>query len=115
MKKLIPIFLLVFVLSAKVKAQQKIDTAEFKKHLGQVATLCDTVSTYRVFSDTLTLLNMGGVYPHQKFTVALKGKGITIDKANLKGKHLCVTGVLTLFKNQLEIVATEQKQIKLDN
>ena len=113
MKNLMPLALLLFVLSAK--AQQKVDTAEFKKHLGQVATFCDTVSTYRVFSDTLTLLNMGGAYPHQKYTVALKGKGITIDKTNLKGKHLCVTGVLTLFKNQLEVVATEQKQIKLDN
>jgi hypothetical protein len=113
MKKLMPLVLLVFVWCANAKAQ-KIDTAVFKKHLGEVATLCDTVSTFRVISDTLTLVNMGGVYPHQKFTVALKGKGVIITTTNLKGKHLCVTGVLTLFKNQLEIVAQEPKQIEVE-
>ncbi len=111
----------LFILAALVcfaitsRAQQPVTYAiDFKKHLGKTATLCDTVNSLKIFSDTLTLINMGGAYPHQKFTVAVKGNRIQLDWANLKGKHLCVTGVLELYKDQLQIVALEPKQVTVD-
>ena len=114
MKKLFLLTILIFCFAIVSRAQQpKFDTIDFKKHLGKTATLCDYVSSLKIFSDTLTLLNMGGDYPHQKFTVAIKGNRIQLDWANLKGKHLCVTGVLELYKEQLEIVALEPKQIEV--
>ncbi|MDB4926358.1 hypothetical protein [Mucilaginibacter sp.] len=111
MKKLVLLFALVVCFSAKVKAQQTIDFIDFKKHIGKTATLCDTVYSVKVFNDTLTLINMGGNFPNQKFIIAIKGNKISLDWANLKKKHLCVTGVLELYKNTLQIVASEPNQI----
>ncbi|GAB3911855.1 hypothetical protein [Mucilaginibacter boryungensis] len=111
MRKLFTIIILIFAFAFISQAQQITDTLNIKKHLGKTVTLCDYVSGIKIVADTLTLLNMGGIYPHQKFTVAIKGNRIQLDWANLKGKHLCATGVLILYKNQLEIVALEPRQI----
>jgi len=109
-------YIIAFLLSGfslSSHAQQIADTVDIKKNLGKTITLCETVRGIKIVSDTLTLLNMGGVYPHQKYTVAIKGNRIQLDWANLKGKFMCVTGVLILYKNQLEIVAMEPKQIEI--
>src|SRR3954469_5729656 len=98
MKKLLFI-VVISAITFKVSAQ-KFNSADFNKQLGKTGTLCDTVKSLRIVSDTLTLLNMGGVYPRQKYTVAVKGNKITLDWANIKGKNVCVTGVFELFKNQ---------------
>jgi hypothetical protein len=116
MKKLVPAFILLFCLSFTVKAQQKemkqtIDLADAKSHLDKEVTLCDTVYGLKIVSDTLTLLNMGGNYPNQKFTIAIRGNKLQLDWVNLKKKHLCVTGVLQLYKNTLQITASEPNQI----
>jgi hypothetical protein len=111
MKKFFSSVVMLLFIALKGYGQQKTDSIDFKKYLGKTATLCDYVSGIKNFGDTLILVNMGGEYPHQKFTIAVKGKQIRLDWNNLKGKHLCATGVLELYKNQLEIVATEPKQI----
>jgi len=111
MKRLFTILALTFAFALKVQAQQITDTLDLKKRLGKTTTLCDYVTGIKIIADTLTLLNMGGAYPHQKFTVAIKGNRIQLDWANLKGKHLCATGVLMLYKNQVELLVLEPKQI----
>lgn len=111
MRKFFTILILIFAFALKGRAQQVADTLDIKKHLGKTITVCDYVSSIKIVADTLTLLNMGGIYPHQKFTVAIKGNRIQLDWANLKGKHLCATGVLVLYKKQLEVVALEPRQI----
>lgn len=111
MKKLFTLAILLLSFALKSQAQQIADTVDIKKNLGKTITLCETVRGIKIVSDTLTLLNMGGVFPHQKYTVAIKGNRIVLDWANLKGKYMCVTGVLVLYKNQLEIVALEPKQV----
>src|ERR1700710_166177 len=102
MKSIIIAFIL-FAVAGTASAQQKFSAAEFTKNLGKTGTLCDTVYTLKIVSDTLTLLNMGGAYPNQKYTVAVKGNKISLDWANLKGKPLCVTGVFILYKERPEI------------
>ena len=103
-------FLITFVLAASAQ-QHAFSDAEFKKNLDKTGTLCDTVYSLHIFSDTLTLLNMGGVYPNQKYTVAIKGNKINLPWTSLKGKPLCVTGVFILYKERPEIVITEPDQI----
>jgi hypothetical protein len=114
MKQLFTLLILLISLSYKLHAQQITDTVDFKKQIGKTATLCDNVGSIKIVSDTLTLLNMGGVYPRQKFIVAIKGNRIQLDWTKLKGKHLCVTGVLDLYKGQVEIIALEPKQVVVD-
>jgi hypothetical protein len=116
MKKSLLIILLVMGLGFTSKAQQTamkqtIDLADSKSHLGKIVTLCDIVYGVKIVSDTLTLLNMGAAFPNQKFTIAVKGNKLQLDWVNLKKKYLCVTGVLELYKNTLQIVASEPTQV----
>lgn len=116
MKKLIPAFIILVCFSFTTMAQQTamkqtINLADYKSHLGKIVTICDIVYDVKIVSDTLTLLNMGGAFPNQKFTIAVKGNKLQLDWVNLKKKHLCVTGVLELYKNTLQIVASEPTQI----
>lgn len=57
---------------------------------------------------------MGGNYPNQKFTIAVRGNKVTLDWVHLKRKRLCVTGVLALYKEMPEIVAFEPNQITVN-
>jgi hypothetical protein len=111
MKKILFAVFIVIACSKTAAAQHAFSAADFNKELGKTGTLCDTVYSLHVFSDTLTLLNLGGVYPNQKYTVAVKGNKISLDWTTLKGKPLCVTGVFILYKNRPEIEITEPGQI----
>ncbi|ASU36603.1 hypothetical protein [Mucilaginibacter xinganensis] len=107
---LLSAFISLFFAGAAL-AQSTFSEAEFNRKLGKTGTLCDTVYSLRVVSDTLTLLNMGGAYPNQKYTVAIKGNKVTLDYTKLKGKPLCVTGVFLMYKNRPEIQVSEPEQI----
>jgi len=111
MKKLLLLFALTIVFAVTASAQKRFSADDFAKNPGKKSTLCDTVYSLRVVSDTLALLNMGGVYPNQKYTVAVKGNKVTLDYTNLKGKPLCVTGVFIMYKNRPEIEVSEPGQI----
>jgi hypothetical protein len=112
MKKILLTTLSILFFASAVLAQKgSFSAPEFNKNLGKAGTLCDTVYSLHIFSDTLTLLNMGGVYPKQKYTVAVRGNKINLDWTNIKGKPLCVTGVFIMYKERPEIVVTEPDQI----
>jgi hypothetical protein len=107
------LFVIVLLAIGYKASAQQFSATEFNKQLGKTGMLCDTVKSLRIVSDTLTLLNMGGVYPHQKYTVAVKGNKITLDLANLKGKNVCATGVFELFKNQPQITVAQPNMIEV--
>ncbi len=103
----------LMLFAAAVNAQQHFSAEDFKKNLGKTGTLCDTVYSLKIFSDTLTLLNMGGIYPNQKYTVAIKGNKITLPWDKLKGKPLCVTGVFEMYKGKPEIEIADPERINV--
>jgi hypothetical protein len=109
-KSFLTVFILL-VIAGTALAQHSFSADDFKKNLGKTGTLCDTVYSLRIFSDTLTLLNMGGAYPNQKYTVAVKGNKITLDWTTLKGKPLCVTGVFEMYKGKPEIEISDPERI----
>ena len=113
MKKLILTALMTTAFAGTVKAQNKFNAAGFKAGLGKTGTLCDTVYSLKIVSDTLTLLNMGGIYPHQKYTIAIKGNKVTLDLPNIKRKAICVTGVFEMFKDQPEVVVSRAEQFEV--
>jgi hypothetical protein len=123
MKHLFALICFVALFSAKASAQtdtvKKITTADFSKpvpsktiaaEVGHFVAVCDTVVDYRVVSPALTLLNLGGKYPNQNITIALKGP--KVNAALMKGKAVCFYGEVTIFKNKPEIVVAEPVQIK---
>jgi hypothetical protein len=113
MKKLIFSALLFVIFMGGAAAQEHFSEADFNKKLGKTGTLCDTIYSLKIVSDTLTLLNMGGAYPNQKYTVAVKGNKITLDWTRLKGKPLCVTGVFIMYKGRPEIEVAEPDRINM--
>src|ERR1700761_3652286 len=113
MKKFIFSALLFAIFIGRAAAQEHFTEADFHNKLGKTGTLCDTIYSLRIVSDTLTLLNMGGVYPNQKYTVAIKGDKVSLDWTNLKGKPLCVTGVFMLYKERPEIEITQPEKINV--
>jgi hypothetical protein len=114
MKNFLPAFILLTCLALSTKAQQKqLLPSEYKDHIDKVATLCDVVYEVKIISDTVTNLYMGGNHTNAKFTIAIKGNKLQLDWANIKSKHLCVTGVLQLYKNTIMIIASEPNQISI--
>lgn len=111
MKKILITVLTFMIFAAAATAQEHFSAEGFKNNLGKTGTLCDTVYSLRIFSDTLTLLNMGGAYPNQKYTIAIKGNKIALPWDQLKGKPLCVTGVFEMYKGRPEIEITDPERI----
>jgi hypothetical protein len=112
MKKILIIAIMIMLFAAAANGQQHFSAEGFKNNLGKTGTLCDTVYTLRVFSDTLTLLNMGGAYPNQKYTIAIKGNKIKLPWDQLKNKPVCVTGVFEMYKGRPEIEITDPEKIR---
>lgn len=114
MKKILFAAILILAFAATAAAQSTFSAVEFKKNLGKTGMLCDTVSSVKIVSDTLTLLGMGGNSPHQKYIVAIIGNQITLDWTNLKGKPLCVTGVFEMYKGKPRIEINDPKRINME-
>lgn len=122
MKHLIFIAALVTLFAGKASAQSDSTASWFANPLANAKTIatqvghkvavCDTVVDYRVVNADLTLLNLGGRYPNQNLTIAVKGSAIKFNPALIKGKAACFYGEVTIFKNKPEMVVTEPAQIK---
>jgi len=78
---------------------KNIDIKDAALHVGELINLCDTVHVYPVHTDSLTLFCMGGRYPHQLLTVAVKNRSDTFNADNYIGDPMCVTGIITLRNN----------------
>jgi len=112
MKKLLLITFIFSGVTLKALAQESFSIQDFKKHVGKKVTMCETVSSYKLFSDTLTMLNMGGSYPNQKFTVVVTGKEIQLNLDSIKGKHICVTGDSSVYLGKPEILIYHNNQLE---
>lgn len=97
-----------------------IGAKEAQKYIGERKTVCgDVVSAaYLVRSKGRpTFLNLDQPYPRQIFTVVIWGSDRTKFKYSpeifFKGKKICVTGVITSYRNIPEIVVHDPEQIKI--
>lgn len=111
MKKFLLVAILSSTLAFTASAQEKFNLDHFVHNVGKKITLCDTVYSFKIFSDTVTMLNMGGKYPHQRFTVVVTGKEIQLNTDGIVGKHICVTGDASMYKGRPEIMIYHPNQI----
>ena len=97
--------------------QTSIKLEEVSEHTGDSVTVCGLVTDMRYFENSKnqpTFLNIGDSYPNQKLTVVIWGSVKTRFKEsieNLKGKQICITGRIILFKERPEIVIENPEQI----
>jgi len=115
MKKLLLFLVIIAAFAFKTQAQQKpeqYNVNQFIKHVGKKITMCETVYSFKILNDTVTMLNMGGEYPNQKFTVVVSGREIQLNYDDLKGKHICVTGDTSMYKRHPEVLIYHEDQIQ---
>jgi micrococcal nuclease len=115
MKDLLIISAFILLSATGVTAQSIVSAKHAAKHVGQKVTICDKV--YSTDSNGgATLLYLGGDHPGQSLTIVVKGTDLPKFKehflTDLKGKDICVTGVVILTKGKPEIVVSSPKQIR---
>lgn len=89
---------------------QVVKPEDAAKHIGEKATVCGKVFGGKFFETSTkapTLLNVGAAYPNSPFTIVLSNE-VRIKMGNapeveLKGKNVCATGTIILFKEKPEI------------
>jgi len=115
-------FLVCLAASASLAAspaKTKTITAEqAKRHIGETAKVCGQVVSPHYAYKTgghPTFLNFDRPYPHQVFTAVIWGS----DRAKFgepekqyRNKHICVTGFISVFKGQPEMVLHSPRQVK---
>jgi len=87
--------------------------------LGEKATICgEVISTHYAARSrgNPTFLNIDKSSPNQIFTVVIWGRDLPKfgDPEEIyRGKHVCVTGKISLYRQVPEVVANEPSQIKV--
>ena len=118
MKK-IQLSLLAVIIAASANAQTKIRLEEVSKHIDDSVTVCGLVDDLRYFESSKnspTFINIGGKYPNQLLTVVIWGdvrKQFKNNPDELKGKQVCITGRIILFKDRPEIVIAQPEQLSV--
>lgn len=116
MKKIL-LTLALLALFIAAKSQTNVAIKDIVNHVGKEVTLCDSVYSARSL-DNLSLLNLGGKFPKEVITVVVfKADRDKFEKEPVtlfENKRICVTGKVTLYKEKLQIVVNDPKQIKLN-
>lgn len=92
-----------------------------RDHAGETATVCGVVAsaTFAVRTKgTPTFLNLDQPYPKQVFTAVIWGSDrpkFGQPEVSYRGKHICVTGTIKVFRGMPEIVVTTPSQISPTN
>ena len=116
MKKITVTLFYLFII-ATITAQTNIKLEEVNKHIGDSVTVCGIVASMRYFENSKnkpTLLNLGAKYPDELLTLVIWEKARALFTANVdefKGKNICATGRIILYKGKPEIIIDRPDQI----
>jgi hypothetical protein len=105
---------------AVITAQETITAAEADKYVGQKATVFGMVASATFLSRSKgqpTFLNLDQPYPRQIFTAVIWGndRGYFTSPPEIayRGKRVCVTGLVKLYKGKPEIIVILPSQVKV--
>jgi DNA/RNA endonuclease YhcR with UshA esterase domain len=95
---------------------QTITPLQAKDYVGKSVTVCGKVDgTYTSKSGNI-FINLGGNYPNQSFAVVIfsENAGLFDDDpaSTYRGKSICGTGMVRLYKGKPEIIVSDPSQIK---
>ena len=85
--------------------------------VGETATVCGVVASAKFAADLRlqpTFLNLDKPYPDQPFTVVIFGDDrakFGTPETSLRGKRICVTGIIRVFREQPEMVLKDPSQL----
>jgi exonuclease VII large subunit len=110
---------LVLLICCFAGAQTPIKLDEISRHTGDSIVVCGKVAGMRYFENSRnqpTFLNMGADFPNQQVTVVIWGdmrKQFAESLEALKGKDICITGRITLYKDRPQIVIHDPGQVRI--
>lgn len=117
--RIIASLLLLSLLSTLSFAAASISASEAKNHAGENATVCGQVASTHYAATSKgqpTFLNIDQPYPNQIFTILIWGSDrakFGAPEATYRGKRVCVTGLVEMYKNAPEVTAHRPNQISL--
>ena len=115
------IFLLATIIClSQIVFSQTVPVDSVKYYEGKTITVCSKVlDTYEAkMGEKTTFLNFGKPYPNSTFTAVIFESDLSKFKYSpsvyLKGKNVCITGLVKIYKGKTEIVVTSEEQIKIE-
>jgi hypothetical protein len=110
--------LLVLGVALQIEAQERISPAEAAKYVGKNATVCGQVASANFSARSRrrpTFLNLDRPYPNHIFTALIWGedrnKFPTPPEKVYSGRKICVTGTISSYQGQPQIVVSNPSQI----
>jgi len=112
------IVFLGLVLQVGIAAQERISPTEASKYVGKPTIVCGQVASATFAARSRgrpTFLNLDRPYPNQIFTAFIwgenRGKFPTPPEKAYSGKKICVTGTISSYRGQPQIVVRDPGQI----
>ena len=97
-----------------------IDVKDAQNHIGETIKVCTKIygGKYNESSKTApTLLNAGGEYPGNPLTLVIwadkRANFKNAPEVFYKGKDVCITGKVQMYKGKPEMIITKEEQIEL--
>lgn len=117
MKKIVS--LLISFCFQQISFSQTVPLDSAKFYEGKTITVCSQVMDTYVskHEDATTFINFGNPYPHSTFSVVIFEKDLTNFKYTpseyLKGKNICITGKITIYKDKPQMIVESEEAIKV--
>ena len=111
--------LLLMTLFCLPARSQTIRPDQAKDYVNQNVRVCGAIDGYYLdtrSSKQPTFLDMGAPYPDQPLVIVVWGderSHFSYPLESLKGKSICVSGLVRLYRGKPEIVVSDEKQISL--
>lgn len=112
-----PLFALLAAAPVVQGAPPVVTAREAAQYVGQQATVCGAVASAKYAANTpsqATFLNLDAPFPRHLFTAVIWGadrpKFASPPEERL-GRHICVSGLVELYKNRPEIIVTDPSQM----
>lgn len=109
----------IVLFSQFIFSQKIVPIDSVSAHVGETIKVCDKVAgTFVTKSDRpLTYLNLGADFPNAKLTIVIFQKDIVnfpmTPSDHYKGKNICITGKVSVYKDRLQIIANKPDQIEI--
>ena len=112
--------ILIALLFVGVARGAELTTEQAAKHVGESATVCGVMVGGHYAATTKgrpTFLNLDRPYPNQIFTAMIWGEARSAfgtPEIALKGKRVCVTGNIQMFRDAPEIILLTPDQLRTE-
>ena len=115
------LFIAAFTSSSANSAGNSISPAEAKNFIGKTATVCGKVASANYATRSRkqpTFLNLDETFPRHVFTAVIWGDDRSKfgePEKDLKGKKVCVTGLIEEYQGKPEMILRSKNQLKEEN